>query len=222
MAVSLTGCPFLCWFSISVSSVAHLAYSIYIFIYTIRSEDNWKLFSPKPEPPYPSLWTHSSYVFGVDRVEGLWTTEKSQFRECFCQKRNSCHPTRVYPPTYTHRAHRPPTRTWRPTGMNPKDRRHGKFADRIQLFLARHGRISLRLTRPSMHAADGPMGIVRVYVLIYWLIINEIPLFCFGKIICGIPNHITQVLLLCTPAMVFLIKLYTEFLTVNLYYKERR
>jgi hypothetical protein len=40
--------------------------------------------------------------------------------------------------------------------------------------------------------------------------------------ICGIPNHITQVLLLCTPAVVFLIKLYTEFLTVNLHYKERR
>jgi hypothetical protein len=66
------------------------------------------------------------------------------------------------------------------------------------------------------------MDIVRVYVLIYWLIIYGIPLFCFGKNICRIPNHITQVLLLCTPAVVFLIKLYTEFLTVNLYYKERR
>jgi hypothetical protein len=36
----------------------------YLSISTIRSEDNWKFFSFKLDPPYPSRQTHSSYVFG--------------------------------------------------------------------------------------------------------------------------------------------------------------
>jgi hypothetical protein len=40
-------------------------YSIlYIFFHTTRREDNRKLFSPNSDPPYPSCWTHPSYVFG--------------------------------------------------------------------------------------------------------------------------------------------------------------
>jgi hypothetical protein len=40
------------------------SYILYIYIYTIRSEDNWKLFSPKSDVPYPTHRTHPSYVFG--------------------------------------------------------------------------------------------------------------------------------------------------------------
>jgi hypothetical protein len=57
----------------------------YTLIYTIRSGDNWKLFSPNSGPPYPSR-RHPSHVLEVDRVEGLWSTKKLQFRERFRQK----------------------------------------------------------------------------------------------------------------------------------------
>jgi hypothetical protein len=47
-------------------------------MYTVRSEDNWKLFSPKSDPPYPSrrlvicFWKWTRHMFlEVDRVEGL-------------------------------------------------------------------------------------------------------------------------------------------------------
>jgi hypothetical protein len=33
-------------------------------IYTIRSEDNWKIFSSKWGPPYPSRRIHPSYGSG--------------------------------------------------------------------------------------------------------------------------------------------------------------
>jgi hypothetical protein len=85
----------------------------HLLICTIRSEDNWKFFSPKSDLPYPSQQNHPSYVFEVDRVEELWSTKKLQFGERFCQNKTNFfspvrHLTRPRTRLWTHLANRFP------------------------------------------------------------------------------------------------------------------
>jgi hypothetical protein len=54
-----------------------------LLVYTIRSEDNWKLFSLNSDPPYPSCRTHSS---GCMMTKKGGTTIESQFGEHFWKK----------------------------------------------------------------------------------------------------------------------------------------
>jgi hypothetical protein len=80
----------------------------YTLIYTIRSGDNWKLFSPNSGPPYPSR-RHPSHVLEVDRVEGLWSTKKCNLESVSAKNKlflspNLFLPTHLYsrPAHYTY------------------------------------------------------------------------------------------------------------------------
>jgi hypothetical protein len=54
-----------------------------IIIYSVKIENNWKCFSCKSGPPYPSCRTHLSYNGEKDKVEDSY---KPQFGGWFCQK----------------------------------------------------------------------------------------------------------------------------------------
>jgi hypothetical protein len=74
-------------------------------IYTIRSEDNWKLFSPKSGPPYPSRRTHPSGC--------VMTKRWNNYRNCnlgsvSAKKIIFLSPTPCLPTLRTHRAHHLP------------------------------------------------------------------------------------------------------------------
>jgi hypothetical protein len=69
-------------------------------MYTIRSEDNWNFSHPIRTRLTPHTGPTRHMFLKVDKLEGLWSTKKSQFRERFCKKHNSfvTHRTCTRPP----------------------------------------------------------------------------------------------------------------------------
>jgi hypothetical protein len=70
-------------------------YFHHFYIYTIRSEDNWKLFSHNSGPPYPSRRTYLSGCVMTKKVE---RPQKSQFGERFYQNELLFSPIPHLPP----------------------------------------------------------------------------------------------------------------------------
>jgi hypothetical protein len=80
-----------------------LAIWMLVFMYTIRSEDNWKLFSPKSDLPYPSHRTHPSFVFGSRQGGRTMKYQKIAIWRAFLPKTNFF----LTPPVHTHPVYPP-------------------------------------------------------------------------------------------------------------------